>query len=114
DRVAESATSVQEAAEEASLRANTGAAAARRAADGIVDLKTAVDASADAVEGFQVRAEEIGKIVTFIVSLAEQTHLLAINATIEASRAGDEARGFAVVAAEGRRLTGSEQRFADA
>jgi methyl-accepting chemotaxis protein len=113
DRVAESAASMQEAAEDAALRANTGAAAARRAADGSVELKSAVDASADAVEGFQVRADEIGKIVTFIVSLAEQTHLLAINATIEASRAGDEARGFAVVAEEVRRLADHVRGFAD-
>jgi methyl-accepting chemotaxis protein len=72
-----------------------------------------VDASADAVETFQSRADEIGKIVTFIVSLAEQTHLLAINATIEASRAGDEARGFAVVAEEVRRLADHVRGFAD-
>jgi methyl-accepting chemotaxis protein len=113
DRVAEAATSVQEAADEAALRATTGAAAARRAADGIVELKHAVDASADAVEGFQLRADEIGKIVSFIVALAEQTHLLAINATIEASRAGDEARGFAVVAEEVRRLADHVRGFAD-
>jgi len=113
NRVAESAASMQEAAEEAALRANTGSAAARRAADGIVELKSAVDASADAVEGFQGRADEIGKIVTFIVSLSEQTHLLAINATIEASRAGDEARGFAVVAEEVRRLADHVRGFAD-
>ena len=113
DRVAEAAASMQEAAEDAALRANTGAAAARRAAEGIVELKGAVDASADAVDGFQVRADEIGKIVTFIVSLAEQTHLLAINATIEASRAGDEARGFAVVAEEVRRLADHVRGFAD-
>jgi methyl-accepting chemotaxis protein len=113
DRVAEAASSVQAAAEEASVRATTGAAAARRAAEGIVELKHAVDASASAVEGFQVRADEIGKIVTFIVSLAEQTHLLAINATIEASRAGDEARGFAVVAEEVRRLADHVRGFAD-
>ena len=113
DRVAEAAASVQEAAEEASVRAKTGAAAARRAADGIVELKHAVDTSADAVEGFQVRADEIGKIVSFIVSLAEQTHLLAINATIEAARAGEEARGFAVVAEEVRRLADHVRGFAD-
>jgi methyl-accepting chemotaxis protein len=113
DRVAESAASVQGAAEDAATRANAGAEAARRAADGIVELKGAVDASADAVEGFQARADEIGKIVAFIVSLAEQTHLLAINATIEASRAGDEARGFAVVAEEVRRLADHVRGFAD-
>ena len=113
DRVAQAAASVQEAAEDAAARANSGAAAARRAAEGIIELKGAVDTSADAVEGFQARAEEIGKIVTFIVSLAEQTHLLAINATIEASRAGDEARGFAVVAEEVRRLADHVRGFAD-
>lgn len=113
NRVAEAAASVQEAAEDAAARVNAGAAAARRAAEGIVELKGAVDASANAVEGFQARADEIGKIVTFIVSLAEQTHLLAINATIEASRAGDEARGFAVVAEEVRRLADHVRGFAD-
>ncbi len=113
DKVAEAAATVNEAADEAASRANAGAAAARRAADGIVGLKTAVDASADAVEGFQARADEIGKIVTFIVSLSEQTHLLAINATIEASRAGDEARGFAIVAEEVRRLADHVRGFAD-
>ena len=113
DRVAEAAASVQEAAENAAGRVDAGATAARRAAEGIVELKGAVDASADAVEGFQARADEIGKIVTFIVSLAEQTHLLAINATIEASRAGDEARGFAVVAEEVRRLADHVRGFAD-
>ena len=113
DRVAEAATTVQSAAEEAATRAHSGSAAARRAAEGIVGVSRAVDASATAVDGFHGRADEIGKIVTFIVSLAEQTHLLAINATIEASRAGDEARGFAVVAEEVRRLADHVRGFAD-
>jgi methyl-accepting chemotaxis protein len=113
DRVADAAKSVHTAAENAAERAHAGAAAARRAAEGIVEVSKAVDASATAVDGFQGRADEIGKIVTFIVSLAEQTHLLAINATIEASRAGEEARGFAVVAEEVRRLADHVRGFAD-
>jgi methyl-accepting chemotaxis protein len=113
DRVADAAKTVQAAAEEAATRAHSGAAAARNAAHGIVQVSNAVDASANAVDGFQGRADEIGKIVTFIVSLAEQTHLLAINATIEASRAGEEARGFAVVAEEVRRLADHVRGFAD-
>ncbi len=113
DRVAEAAKSVQEAAEDSTTRAHSGATAARHAAEGIVALLNAVDASADAVDGFQGRADEIGKIVTFIVSLADQTHVLAINATIEASRAGDDARGFAVVAEEVRRLADHVRGFAD-
>jgi methyl-accepting chemotaxis protein len=113
DRVAEAAKSVQAAAEEAATRAHAGATAARHAAQGIVQVSNTVDASANAVDGFQGRADEIGKIVTFIVSLAEQTHLLAINATIEASRAGEEARGFAVVAEEVRRLADHVRGFAD-
>ena len=113
NRIAESARSVHEAAEDASARANAGATAARRAAEAIVGVSNAVDASADAVDGFQGQADEIGKIVTFIVSLADQTHLLAINATIEASRAGEEARGFAVVAEEVRRLADHVRGFAD-
>ncbi|HEX4825651.1 MAG TPA: methyl-accepting chemotaxis protein [Candidatus Polarisedimenticolaceae bacterium] len=113
DRVADAAKAVHTAAENAAERAHAGSAAARRAADGIVEVSRAVDASANAVDGFQGRADEIGKIVTFIVSLAEQTHLLAINATIEASRAGEEARGFAVVAEEVRRLADHVRGFAD-
>jgi methyl-accepting chemotaxis protein len=113
DRIAASASSVQDAAEEAATRASAGAAISRRAADGIVELSNAVDASADAVDGFQGRADEIGKIVAFIASVADQTHLLAINATIEAARAGEEARGFAVVAEEVRRLADHVRGFAD-
>ena len=113
DRIADAAASVQDAADEAAARANAGAEVSRRAAEGIAGLSRAVDLSADAVDGFQGRADEIGKIVTFIASLAEQTHLLAINATIEAARAGDEARGFAVVAEEVRRLADHVRGFAD-
>ena len=113
DRVAASAEAVRDAATAAASRGADGALAARAASDGMVAVARAVDASASAVEGFQERAGEIGKIVAFIASLAEQTHLLAINATIEAARAGDDARGFAVVAEEVRRLADHVRGFAE-
>jgi len=113
ERVAVEASAVRDAADAAASRSTDGATAARAASEGIVAVARAVDASASAVEGFQERAGEIGKIVAFIASVAEQTHLLAINATIEAARAGDEARGFAVVAEEVRRLADHVRGFAE-
>jgi len=113
DRVAAAARTVPEAAEEATTRASAGAVAARSAAEGIAEVSEAVDTCAGAIDGFQGRADQIGKIVTFIASLAEQTHLLAINATIEAARAGDDAQGFAIVADEVRRLADSVRGFTE-
>jgi methyl-accepting chemotaxis protein len=110
--VASSAREVHGAAREATQRAAAGAEDARRAADGIGALADTIASAAAAVEGFRLKSEEIGKIVAFIRSLSQQTHLLAINAAIESARAGEEARGFGVVAEEVRRIADDVSGFA--
>ena len=74
------------------------------------EASQAAGATGRQVERLRGSSAEIGKVVTFISGIAKQTHLLALNASIEAARAGDAGRGFAVVANEVKALSAETQQ----
>ena len=103
-RTGESAREAESVARSASATAKKGGEAVERTLVGILEIRQTVVESTRKVKRLAEGSQEISKIVALISQIAARTNLLALNASIEAARAGDAGRGFAIVADEVRQL----------